>query len=32
MDHEMIKVEKVFIFPQTQKGIVGILSAARINW
>lgn len=32
MDHVMIKVEKVFIFPQTQKGSVGILSAARINW
>ena len=32
MDHVMIKVEKVFIFSQTQKGIVGILSAARINW
>ena len=32
MDHVMIKVEKVFIFPQTQKRIVGILSAARINW
>lgn len=32
MDHVMIKVEKVFIFPQTQKEIVGILSAARINW
>ena len=32
MDHVMIKVKTVFIFPQTQKGIVGILSAARTNW
>ena len=29
MDHVMIKVKTVFIFPLTQKGIVGILSAAR---
>lgn len=32
MDHVMVKVKKGFIFPQTQKGIVGILSAATINW
>ena len=31
-DHVMVKVKNVFIFRQTQKGIVGILSAARINW
>ena len=32
MDHVMVKIKKVFIFPQTQEGIVGILSAARIKW
>ena len=32
MDHVMIKVKTVFIFSQTQKEIVGILSPARINW
>ena len=32
MDQVMVNVKKVFILPQTQKGIVGILSAARINW
>lgn len=32
MDHVMVKVKKVFIFLQTQKGIVGFLRAATINW